>query len=36
MGHGWFVFWSPLRAGEHWRIIGLDAAGEEVVSVRWP
>ena len=36
MGDGWFVFWTPLRAGDQWRIVGLDAVGEEVASVRGP
>jgi len=36
MDNGWFVFWSPIRAGDDWRIIGLNAAGEEVAVVPGP
>ena len=33
--NGWFVFWTPLRPREQYRIVGLNAAGEEVASLHW-
>ena len=36
LNNGWFVFWAPLRAREQWRIVGLNAAGEEVATIRGP
>ena len=36
LDNGWFVFWSPIRPREQWRIVGLNAAGEEVGTVAGP
>lgn len=36
LDNGWFVFWTPLRPREEWRIVGLDAAGEEVATLAQP
>ena len=36
LDNGWFVFWTPLRPREQYRIVGLNAAGEEIASLTGP
>jgi hypothetical protein len=36
MGDGWFALWFPIEDPWTWRLVGLNAAGEEVATLNNP
>jgi len=36
MGEGWFALWFPIETPWEWRLVGLDAEGEEVATLSEP